>query len=52
MSWVKEMTTLGYNPVLAFKVQGVSLPNISTDDFLLVLQTLFQCDMLKSLGSI
>ena len=51
MAWVEEMSTLDYNPVLAFKMQGISLPNAPTDDFLLVVQTSFQCDMLKSFGS-
>ena len=51
MAWVEEMSTLDYNPVLAFKMQGISLPNAPTDDILLVVQTAFQCDVLKSFGS-
>ena len=51
MAWVEEMSMLGYNPVLVFKPQGVVSSSACIDDFLLVLQTHFQCDMLKQFGS-
>ena len=51
MAWVEEMSMLDYNPVLVFKPQGVGSSSTCIDDFLLVLQTQFQCDMLKQFGS-
>ena len=48
MSWVQEMSSLDYNPVLDFQPQGVGS---CTDDFLIVIQTLFQRDLLKLFGS-
>ena len=51
MAWVEEMNMLDYNPVLVFKPQGVGSSSTCIDDFLLVLQTHFQCDMLKQFGS-
>ena len=51
MAWVEEMGTLDYNPVLAYKPQGVESTHVSTEDFLLVLQTEFQCEMMKRFGS-
>ena len=51
MAWVAEMATFDYNPVLAYKPQGVHSTHVSEADFLLVLQTEFQCEMLKQFGS-
>lgn len=53
-SIIEEMETLNYNPVLIFKQQG-ELPsdtcrNLKKDDFLLVIQTEFQRDMLCKHG--
>ena len=54
-SWVEEMETLEYNPVLLFKQQGDQpseyCKNLEAHDFLLVIQTEFQRDMLTSHGS-
>ena len=50
MAWVSEMGTLDYNPVLAYKPQGVDSNHMSNDKFLLVLQTKFQCKVLKEFG--
>ena len=51
-SWVKEMEMLPYNPVLLFKQHGDqqcdSYPYLEPDDFLLLIQTEFQHDMLCS----
>ncbi len=51
-SWVEEMEMLPYNPVLLFKQQGDqqcdSYPYLEPDDFLLLIQTEFQHDMLCS----
>ena len=51
MAWVEEMSMLVYNPILVFKPQGVVSSSACIDDLLLVLQTHFQCDMLKQFGS-
>ena len=49
-SWVEEMEVLEYNPVLLFKQQGEmpfeACEGLKPQDFLLVLQTEFQKDML------
>ena len=50
-AWVEEMSTLEYNPVLIFKPQGVGSHTGTGGDFMLVIQTQFQCDMLKMFGS-
>ena len=54
-SWVKEMEALEYSPVLIFKQQGDQAnelcSNLKTNDFLLVIQTEFQRDMLRSHGA-
>ena len=54
-SWVDEMETLAYNPVVLFKQQGYQASelchNLKSQDFLLVLQTEFQRDMLMSHGA-
>ena len=54
LAWVEEMNALEYNPVLVFKLQGIdqcdTTDKSSKDDFLLVLQTKFQCDMFKKFG--
>lgn len=51
-SWIEEMASLPYNPILLYKPQGTTLPNttLKADDFLLVIQTQFQCDMLTKFG--
>ena len=53
VSWVEEMELLQYNPVLVFKQQqppSQSAPSLKMNDFLLVLQTEFQRDMLRTYG--
>ena len=54
-AWVEEMQTLQYNPVLVFKPQGVTqtreMDNIGENDFLLVIQTEFQRDVLQKWGN-
>ena len=54
-SWVEELSSLPYNPVLVFKPQGTpqlpSMENISVNDFVLGIQTEFQRDMLKKFGN-
>ena len=54
-SIVEEMDTLPYNPVVVFKQQGdlptASCRHLKEDDFLLVIQTEFQRDMLSSHGN-
>ena len=55
LSWVTEMNTLEHNPVLFFKPQGeenkmhmeMEIDSQSKDDFVLILQTEFQKDMLQ-----
>ena len=53
-AWVEELICLPYNPVLLFKSQGESqlddMDNIGNDDFILGIQTEFQCDMLCKYG--
>ena len=52
MAWVEEWKTSEHNPVLLFKPQGeqqgANMDDIGVNDFLLVLQTQFQLDMLKA----
>ena len=54
-SWVEELSSLPYNPVLVFKPQGTpqlpSMENISVNNFVLGIQTEFQRDMLKKFGN-
>ena len=51
-SWVEEMEMLEYNPILLFKQQGEepydSCNRLLSQDFLLVIQTKFQRDMLSA----
>ena len=52
-TWVEEFKENPHNPILLFKSQGQQLENmddVGTDDFMLVLQTQFQLDMLKANG--
>ena len=53
-AWIEEFKTDPNNPVLLFKPQGEQQPegmdDVGTDDFILVLQTQFQLDMLKAYG--
>ena len=52
-TWVEEFKENPHNPTLLFKPQGQQLENmddVGTDDFMLVLQTQFQLDMLKANG--
>ena len=52
-TWVEEFKEDPHNPILLFKPQGQQLENmddVGTDDFMLVLQTQFQLDMLKANG--
>lgn len=52
---VEEAKALEYNPILLFKPQGEDQPegmdNIGKQDFLLCLQTEFQCDALEKYGN-
>jgi hypothetical protein len=54
-SWVEEMEMLEYNPVVIFKQQGQqpseTCCTLDTQDFVLVLQTEFQRDMLRIHGT-
>ena len=51
MAWVEEWKTSEHNPILLFKPQGeqqgANMDDIGVNDFLLLLQTQFQLDMLK-----
>lgn len=53
-AWVEELQSQPQNRVLLYKPQGVvqsdETDNLGTNDFLLVLQTLFQRDDLKQYG--
>ncbi len=52
--WVSQLQeNEDYNPVLYFKQQGVvdEHDQLDKDDFLLCVQTEFQCDMLKNFGN-
>jgi hypothetical protein len=48
-AWVAELQSTDYNPVLSFKVQGSEsdVAGIETSDFMLAIQTKFQCNMMK-----
>ena len=54
MAWVEECKRSPHNPVLFFKPQGKQqeedMDDMGDNDFLLVLQTQFQLDMLKANG--
>ena len=53
-SWVEELMSLPYDPILLFKPQGKpqtdGMDNIANDDFILAIQTEFQGDMLVKYG--
>jgi len=53
-AWVEELQSLEYNPILCFKPQGeigkAECSTLKTEDFLLVMQTEFQCNALKQYG--
>lgn len=53
-SWVEEMRTMPYNPILKFKQQGCKqlddMDNIGDQDFFLCIQTKFQKDMCQKFG--
>ena len=45
-AWVEELQSLDYNPIVTFKPQGMEKEgSLGKDDFILVIQTKFQCDM-------
>ena len=53
-AWVEEFKESPHNPIILFKAQGEqpeNMENVGTDDFILVLQTQFQLDMLKANGN-
>ena len=53
-AWVEEFKESPHNPIILFKAQGKqpeNMENVGTDDFILVLQTQFQLDMLKANGN-
>ena len=56
MCMVEELKSLPNNPLLLFKAQGEPQPddmnNIGNDDFILGIQTQFQCDMLCKYGDV
>jgi hypothetical protein len=53
--WVEELKSQPQNPVLLYKAQGVpqleGMDNSGNDDFLLVLQTPFQRDVMQQYGN-
>ena len=53
-AWIEELQSQPHNPVLLYKPQGVvqsdETDNLGTNDFLLVLQTPSQRDVLKQYG--
>ena len=53
-AWVEEMKSLEYNPQLLFKQQeegeSQATENIGNRDFILVIQTEFQPDMVREFG--
>jgi len=50
-AWVEELQLLDYNPIVTFKPQGMEKEgSLGKDDFILVIQTKFQCDMMKMFG--
>ena len=55
-AWVEELRSYPNNPIILFKAQGVAQPdnmdNVGTDDFILGIQTQFQCDILCKYGNI
>ena len=51
-AWVTELQSLQYDPVTVFKPQGKETDGlIGKDDFLLGIQTRFQCEMMKLYGN-
>ena len=52
-AWVHEMQSMQFDPVIAFKQQGIASedPNILESDFLLGVQTQFQLDMMQAFGN-
>ena len=52
-AWVKEMTSLPYNPVLLYKPQGTPDPDghLADTGFILAIQTEFQRDTLSKFGN-
>ena len=56
-AWVQELQSGEYDPVLLYKVQGVkelivgASDQFQEEDFVLCIQTQFQCDMLKKFGN-
>ena len=48
--WVEEMKQSDNNPVLLYKAQGESDEILSTEDFVLALQTPYQAHMLETCG--
>ena len=50
-AWVAELQSLEYNPITFFKEQGSARNNIPEEDFILAIQTKFQCDMMKAFGN-
>ena len=54
LTWVEELRSLPYNPVVLFKQQEEQeedMNDIGTDDFVLGLQTEFQREMMKQYGN-
>lgn len=53
--WIKQLEKLAYNPVLMVKFQGEEqgehMDNLGNDDFLLVIQTEFQKDIMIKYGN-
>ena len=50
-AWVQEVEELDYNPVTLFKAQGVDgSSRLSTEDFIIGIQTEFQKDIMEEYG--
>ena len=49
-AWVEELRVLEANPIVVFKPQGSENHTLPKDDFLIGIQTSFQCDMMKKFG--
>ena len=50
-AWINELQSLEYNPITFFKEQGSEGNDMSKEDFILAIQTKFQCDMMKAFGT-
>ena len=55
-SWVEEVWGISYNPIRLFMVQGQSqleeMDNMTVANFVLTIQTQFQCDAFQAFGNV